>query len=254
MNTQENKLILDLYIHYKSANEISEDDLNSLYDKYGNIRGVLKNLIQEFDPESAISEEYLDEKLKSYSISETSESNIKKSLNHNKRIDIKKTNKSKNNIYILFTGFLLIGIIVWLLIERENKKNSDRNEIELNQNSNIENIDEEKVVIKSVQNLNKTYVKDEDSSSTNENNDSEKNSSETSLQNYSVAIIINEKTYFYEYPKFEKKRKAYLVKGDYIQITEELNDFVNVIFTNSQGKTTTGWIPKNDIELTEIAK
>ena len=63
MKKQEHKLILDLYTHYKSIDEISNDEIDLLYDKYGNIRNILKNLIQEFEPNSEVTEEYLNEKI-----------------------------------------------------------------------------------------------------------------------------------------------------------------------------------------------
>lgn len=122
MKNNEKKLILDLYkyynINYISATEISEDEINLLHNKYGDIRNILRNLIQEFEPNSEITEEYLDEKLKIYNISEVdeyyeednNEIEIKKS-------EVKKIKKSKIIIYIslilllLFTYFSIIAPI-----------------------------------------------------------------------------------------------------------------------------------------------
>lgn len=106
MKNQEHKLIFDLYKHYKSIDEISNDEIDLLYDKYGNIRNILKNLIQEFEPNSEVTEEYLDEKLRAYGVSEVEEVNtieknkeVSEELENNQSYE-KKENKSKKIIYI----------------------------------------------------------------------------------------------------------------------------------------------------------
>ena len=68
MDSNEIKLIKDLYSHYKSDENLDEEILNSLTEEYGSIRGILMNVILKYDPEAEISDEYLDAKLKQYNI------------------------------------------------------------------------------------------------------------------------------------------------------------------------------------------
>lgn len=68
MDSNEIKLIKDLYSHYKSDENVDEEILNSLTEEYGSIRGILMNVILKYDPEAEISDEYLDAKLKQYNI------------------------------------------------------------------------------------------------------------------------------------------------------------------------------------------
>ena len=83
-------------------------------------------------------------------------------------------------------------------------------------------------------------------------NSSEINSPEASTQDYNKAVVVITKTYFYETPSYEKKRKAFLVEGDTIDITNEENGFLYASFTNSNGKTTSGWIAKNDVQYNTL--
>ena len=68
MDSNEIKLIKDLYSHYKSDENLDEEILNSLTEEYGSIRGILMNVILKYDSEAEISDEYLDAKLKQYNI------------------------------------------------------------------------------------------------------------------------------------------------------------------------------------------
>ena len=68
MDSNEIKLIKDLYNHYKSDENVDEAALNSLTEEYGSIRGILMNVILKYDPEAEISDEYLDAKLNQYNI------------------------------------------------------------------------------------------------------------------------------------------------------------------------------------------
>jgi hypothetical protein len=259
MKKQEHKLILDLYKHYKSVDEISNDEIDLLYDKYGNIRNILKNLIQEFEPNTIVSEYYLDEKLNKYGINKEDNSNIKsdirKDFSTNDKLEDKSNNKSfKKNILIAIIGVVLVSIIIWLLIDKR------KNEINIQNNTEIvdtTSIEDEEVVNTSLQNSkygNESYEEENIENSTNLDNSTEINSSETpSLENYKAVVVIA-KTYFYETPSYEKKRKAFLVEGDSVDITNEENGFLYVSFTNSNGKTTIGWIAKGDVEYNEIPK
>jgi hypothetical protein len=109
MSVQEKKLIFDLYKHYKSITEISDHEINLLYGKYGNIRNILKNLIQEFDPHSSVSEKYLDDKLNSYTVPEIQESDI------NPVITLSKKNVRIDNTILIILGIIVIGIIVFFI-------------------------------------------------------------------------------------------------------------------------------------------
>lgn len=141
MIKQEHKLIFDLYKHYKSIDEISNDEIDLLYDKYGNIRNILKNLIQEFEPNSEVTEEYLDEKLRAYGVSEVEEVNtIEKNKEVSEELENiqsyeKKENKSKKIIYISLIVLLSIVITIWFQMNKK-ETNNDSQTIEENQLTN----------------------------------------------------------------------------------------------------------------------
>ena len=136
MKPNEKKLILDLYKHYKSVSEISVDENKLLYSKYGNIRNILRNLIQEFEPETNITEEYLDEKLRIYDISEVEEDDeeVTDVIEVNKSNE-KKVKKSRNIIYISSIVLLAIVIMIWFQINKK-ETNNDSQAIEENQLTN----------------------------------------------------------------------------------------------------------------------
>jgi hypothetical protein len=147
MKKLEYKLILDLYKHYKSISELTDNEIKSLYFKYGSIRNILRNLIQEFEPETNITEEYLDEKLRIYGISEVEEiKNVVKNEEATDEIELeinevedKKVSKSKKNIFILLTFIFAIVIIGWFQINKKEAKdniNNGNNAIEENQSTN----------------------------------------------------------------------------------------------------------------------
>lgn len=68
MKSKETKLIKDLYSHYQPETDVNDEFINSLYDQYGSIRGVLMNLILKFEPNADVSDEYLDNKLDQYGL------------------------------------------------------------------------------------------------------------------------------------------------------------------------------------------
>jgi hypothetical protein len=129
MKKKEHKLILDLYKHYKSVTEISNDEIDLLYDKYGDIRNILKNIIQEFEPNSEVTEEYLNEKLRIYNISKTDEATEEIEVNKSEE---KKIKKSKNKIYISLIVILTIVITIWFQMNKK-ETNNDNQAIEENQ-------------------------------------------------------------------------------------------------------------------------
>ena len=114
---------------------------------------------------------------------------------------------------------------------------------------------EKKIDEKLYEKLNQLFNKEEkELNSTSDDKTSEINLSESPSQESNEAIVITNKTYFYETPNFENKRKAFLVEGDSIDFTNEENGFLYASFTNSNGKTTSGWIAKNDVQYIEIPK
>ena len=69
MKEKEIKLIKDLYQHFQPQTEVTDELINSCYDQYGSIRGVLMNLVLKFEPNADVSDKYLDTKLAEYGIS-----------------------------------------------------------------------------------------------------------------------------------------------------------------------------------------
>jgi hypothetical protein len=258
MKNQEEILILDLYKHYKSVTEITVDEINLLYSKHGNIRNILKNLIQEFEPNTKVTEEYLDEKLKNYSIYEEEDTTIKANDQKNLSIQFnskdKSNNKSFKKVFVIVIGILLISTIIWLLVDRQKIKNEVQQNTEINDKPST---NDEEIVNTSLQNskyADESYEVENEENLTNVDNSSEINSPETSTQDYNKAVVIIPKTHFYETPSYEKKRKGFLLEGDTIDITNEENGFLYASFTNSNGKTTSGWIVKSDVEFIEEPK
>ena len=68
MKEKEIKLIKDLYQHFQPQTEVTDELINSCYDQYGSIRGVLMNLVLKFQPNADVSDSYLDSKLVEYGI------------------------------------------------------------------------------------------------------------------------------------------------------------------------------------------
>ena len=63
--------------------------------------------------------------------------------------------------------------------------------------------------------------------------------------------VIIDKTFFYANPDLQSKaRKAYLMKGDIVDVISETTNFVYVYFSNTKGKSTMGFIFKKDLKLT----
>ena len=63
--------------------------------------------------------------------------------------------------------------------------------------------------------------------------------------------VIVEKTFFYANPDLKSQhRKAYLMKGDIVEVINDTKNFVYVYFSNTKGKSTMGFIFKKDLKLT----
>ncbi|HIC8924098.1 hypothetical protein CMT75_12400 [Elizabethkingia anophelis] len=59
--------------------------------------------------------------------------------------------------------------------------------------------------------------------------------------------VIDPKAYFYKSPNRNSRKNSYLLYGAKIQVTEEINDFVYTIFTNTEGVTSKGWVLKSQL-------
>ncbi|MCT4005155.1 SH3 domain-containing protein [Elizabethkingia anophelis] len=59
--------------------------------------------------------------------------------------------------------------------------------------------------------------------------------------------VIDPRAYFYKSPNRNSRKNSYLLYGAKIQVTEETNDFVYTIFTNTEGVTSKGWVLKNQL-------
>ena len=101
MKIKEKKIIIDLYKHYKST-EVTEYEIKSLYEKHGDIISIIKNLIQQFDPNAIVTDEYINNKLKEY--------------------------KSKKNIYLTVVGICLFSLIIYFSIKQYNNSVRLKNE------------------------------------------------------------------------------------------------------------------------------
>lgn len=136
MKAQEKKLIVDLYKHYKSVPELSDDEIDVIYNKYGKIRDILKNLIQEFEPDAIITEEYLDEKLRAYGISEVDDLNIEQDEILISNDEVPKKGKNK----LLLISLIIIvatGISVFVLFNENKEFNKHSAEIKIDEWINI---------------------------------------------------------------------------------------------------------------------
>ncbi|HFK5567971.1 TPA: SH3 domain-containing protein [Elizabethkingia anophelis] len=59
--------------------------------------------------------------------------------------------------------------------------------------------------------------------------------------------VIESRAYFYKSPNRNSRKNSYLLYGAKIQVTEEANDFVYTIFTNTEGVTSRGWVLKSQL-------
>lgn len=136
MKAEEKKLIVDLYKHYKSVPELSDDEIDVIYNKYGKIRDILKNLIQEFEPDAIITEEYLDEKLRAYGISEVDDLNIEQDEILISNDEVPK--KGKNKLLLISLIIIVVtGISVFVLFN-ENKEVRIGDQIWMSKNLNVD--------------------------------------------------------------------------------------------------------------------
>ncbi|MCG9899550.1 MAG: S1C family serine protease [Hydrotalea sp.] len=75
---------------------------------------------------------------------------------------------------------------------------------------------------------------------------SETNNAGRNVKNFTVT---SPKAFFHNSPSNSQRRNAYMVYGEYGQALEEINGFIYVVFTNSKGQTSIGWIQTKDVEF-----
>jgi hypothetical protein len=98
--------------------------------------------------------------------------------------------------------------------------------------------------------------KDETSQESNEEVDEKKReklaskaSKANRFQDYTDAVVVVKKTYFYSMPDEGTKKSSFLIEGDRITVEKSQRNYVYVTYTNSySGKTTTGWLKSDDLE------
>ena len=95
MKKQEIKLIKDLYNHFQPQTDVTDELINSCYNQYGSIRGILMNLILKFQPNVDVTDEYLDKKLSDYGLLITEE---------NSKVEVVESPQNKK------------GILKWVII------------------------------------------------------------------------------------------------------------------------------------------
>jgi hypothetical protein len=66
------------------------------------------------------------------------------------------------------------------------------------------------------------------------------------VQNH-IGIANNEKVYFYTEPDLLTVRKAFIIKGQEVQIIEKIENFYKVSFTNQNAKITEGYMKVSDL-------
>lgn len=166
MKENEIKLIKDLLHHYDQNQEISDEFLKSLTENYGNIRGILMNIILKYDPEAEITDEYLDAKLKQYKVDlnnnimqndvvESKEEDVVSSeINEESHEKPKRAINSSNNkkrkwiIPIVILSLVIILLAVLFLLKSNNSEVQENTVEEIENESKKEYINRNKLVDK----------------------------------------------------------------------------------------------------------
>lgn len=69
------------------------------------------------------------------------------------------------------------------------------------------------------------------------------------FQNYTDAVVVVGKTFFYNMPDESTRKSAFLIQGDRITVEKSQRNFVYTTFTNeATGRTTVGWLKSEDFE------
>jgi serine/threonine-protein kinase len=65
-------------------------------------------------------------------------------------------------------------------------------------------------------------------------------------------VVASGRAYFHNQPDPDTRRDAYLTPSDEVMTAiDEQGDFVYIVFTNDQGQTSKGWVPKRDLKPVE---
>lgn len=75
-----------------------------------------------------------------------------------------------------------------------------------------------------------------------------KNFDEDVGTNHNFHSVIVERAYFHNSPNKSTRRSGYLVYGEVVEPLSEKSGFVYVIYKNSRGQISKGWILKSDLE------
>lgn len=62
-----------------------------------------------------------------------------------------------------------------------------------------------------------------------------------------MASVISDRAYFHSQPDFSTKRKAFVVTGEQVRYSKTSGAFVYVVFFNTAGTKTQGWLLKSDL-------
>ena len=236
MKINEIKLIKDLYKHYDKNQTVDEDFLDSLSKDYGSIRGILMNVILKFDPNSNVSDDYIDSKLIEYKIEVDSQNNEqltkeKEKVNDSNTPSDSNDNKTTSpNTSKKYLWLILIPTILILLFG-------------IGYGIGFYGEDDEYSLDEADDALTPTLVESKDSNKM-------FNAVPDEYIDYSNKYIKLKRAYFYSYPNKESRLRSYVVMGDNIQYDPQslVNGFYNSKFINANnGVTTSGWIHQDAI-------
>lgn len=155
--------------------------------------------------------------------------------------------KQNANVFLIIAGIVFaITILYFYFNKKEANKEVPKNNIDVINEQPV--LDEtpkkaatnndagnEVITINETSSIGKT---NQDYNQENENT----NFKEYELGNYLVNGDENGRAYFHNKPELSTQRKAYLVKGEVAEVQKIENGFGYVEFTNSNGKTSYGWI------------
>lgn len=155
--------------------------------------------------------------------------------------------KQNANVFLIIAGVVFAFTILYFSFNKkeENKEVTTNNIDVINEQPAIDEIPKkettnndaanEEIIINEISSTSKI---NQDYNQENEN----ANFSEYELGNYLVNGDENGRAYFHNNPEQSTQRKAYLVKGEVAEVQKIENGFGYVEFTNSNGKTSYGWI------------
>jgi hypothetical protein len=158
--------------------------------------------------------------------------------------------KQNANVFLIIAGVVFALTIFYFSFNKkeENKEVPTNNINIINEQPAIDEIQKKKTTYNYA--ANEEIIINEKSSASKIDQDyyqenENANFSEYELGNYLVNGDENGRAYFHNNPEQSTQRKAYLVKGEVAEVQKIENGFGYVEFTNSNGKTSYGWIKLN---------